>query len=103
MPLTEEERKRLLEFIDKGEDMTPEEADELARLARRFFRKYGGKVENAWLMLYYAGAIRGIVYNRLTQLNPHAVHRQRRGTPAGAYGTWLAWYTTRLLTTKVNI
>jgi len=44
--------------------MTPEETDELVRLARRFFRKYGGKVENAWLMLYYAGAIRGIVYGK---------------------------------------
>ncbi len=63
-PLTEEERKRLLELIDKGEDMTPEEADELARLARKFYREYAGKVENAWLMLYYAGAIRGIVYGK---------------------------------------
>jgi polyhydroxyalkanoate synthesis regulator phasin len=63
-PLTSEERKRLLELIDKGEDMTPEEADELVRLARKFFREYGGKVENAWLMLYYAGAIRGMVYGK---------------------------------------
>jgi hypothetical protein len=44
--------------------MTPEEADELVRLARKFYREYGGKVENAWLMLYYAGAIRGIVYGK---------------------------------------
>jgi hypothetical protein len=44
--------------------MTPEEADELARLARKFYREYAGKVENAWLMLYYAGAIRGIVYGK---------------------------------------
>jgi len=63
-PLTEAERRRLLELIDKGEDMTPEEADELVRLARKFYREYGGKVENAWLMLYYAGAIRGIVYGK---------------------------------------
>jgi len=62
-PLTPEERRRLVELIDKDE-LTPEEADELARLARRFYREYAGKVENAWLMLYYAAVKRGVTYRK---------------------------------------
>jgi hypothetical protein len=62
-PLTSEERRRLVELIDKDE-LTPEEADELARLARRFYREYAGKVENAWLMLYYAAVKRGVTYRK---------------------------------------
>jgi uncharacterized protein YoxC len=62
-PLTPEERRRLVELIDKDE-LTPEEADELVRLARRFYREYAGKVENAWLMLYYAAVKRGVTYRK---------------------------------------
>jgi polyhydroxyalkanoate synthesis regulator phasin len=62
-PLTSEERRRLVELIDKDE-LTPEEADELVRLARRFYREYAGKVENAWLMLYYAAVKRGVTYRK---------------------------------------
>jgi uncharacterized protein YydD (DUF2326 family) len=63
-PLTAEERRRLLELIDRGEDLTPEEADELLSLAKKFYNEYAGKVQDAWKMLYYAAAIHGIVHGR---------------------------------------
>ena len=56
MPLTEDEKRRLLELIDRGEDLTPEEADELLNLAKKFYNEYAGKVQDAWKMLYYAAA-----------------------------------------------
>jgi len=64
MPLTEDEKRRLLELIDRGEDLTPEEADELLNLAKKFYNEYAGKVQDAWKMLYYAAAIHGIVHGR---------------------------------------
>jgi len=63
-PLTEAERRRLLELIDRGEDLTPEEADELLNLAKKFYNEYAGKVQDAWKMLYYAAAIHGIVHGK---------------------------------------
>jgi hypothetical protein len=63
-PFTEAERRRLLELIDRGEDLTPEEADELLNLAKKFYNEYAGKVQDAWKMLYYAAAIHGIVHGR---------------------------------------
>lgn|GEM_PF-627366 len=63
-PLTEAER-RILELVDKGEDLTPEEADELLRLARKLYDEYWEKdPENAMKALYYAAAIRGKVYGK---------------------------------------
>jgi hypothetical protein len=63
-PLTEAER-RILELVDKGEDLTPEEADELLRLARKLYDEYREKdPENAMKALYYAAAIRGKVYGK---------------------------------------
>ena len=70
-PLTAEERRRLLELIDRGEDLTPEEADELLSLAKKFYNEYAGKVQDAWKMLYYAAAIHGIVHGKY----------ERRATP----------------------
>jgi hypothetical protein len=40
------------------------EADEFERLAKKFCIEHAGKVENAWLVLCYAGAIRGMVYGK---------------------------------------
>jgi len=63
-PLTEEEKRRLLEFINKGKDeFTPEEADEFLRLAWRFWEEHMD-MEEAWYLLYYAAAIRGRTYGR---------------------------------------
>ncbi len=63
-PLTEEEKRRLLEFINKGKDeFTPEEADEFLRLAWRFWSEHMD-MEEAWYLLYYAAAIRGRAYGR---------------------------------------
>lgn len=64
-PLTETERRRILELVDKGEDLTPEEADELLRLVRKLYDEYREKdPENAMKALYYAAAIRGKVYGK---------------------------------------
>ena len=64
-PLTEAERRKILELIDKGEDLTPEEADELLRLVRKLYDEYWEKdPENAMKALYYAAAIRGKVYGK---------------------------------------
>jgi hypothetical protein len=63
-PLTPEEKKRLLEFINRGkDDFTPEEADEFLRLAWRFWSEHMD-MEEAWYLLYYAAAIRGRTYGR---------------------------------------
>ena len=63
-PLTEEEKKRLLEFINKGKDeFTLEEADEFMRLAWRFWSEHMD-MEEAWYLLYYAAAVRGRTYGR---------------------------------------
>jgi hypothetical protein len=62
-PFTETERKRLIELIDK-DDLTPEEADELERLARKFYNEYWDKVPDAWKMLLYAASKRRITYRK---------------------------------------
>jgi hypothetical protein len=63
-PLTSEERRRLLEFINKGKDeFTPEEADEFLRLAWKYWSEHMD-MEEAWYLLYYAAAIRGRAYGR---------------------------------------
>jgi len=64
MPLTPEEKRRLLEFINKGKDeFTPEEADEFERLAWRFWSEHMDKRE-AWYLLLYAAAKRGETYGK---------------------------------------
>jgi hypothetical protein len=62
-PLTEIGRKRIIEFIDK-DDLTPEETDELERLARKFYNEYWDKVPGAWKMPLYAASKRGIAYRK---------------------------------------
>jgi uncharacterized coiled-coil DUF342 family protein len=52
-PLTEEERKRLLELVDK-DDLTIEEAEELYRLARKLYEEYIDKTPDAFKALLYA-------------------------------------------------
>ena len=64
MPLTSEEKRRLLELINKGKDeFTPEEADEFLRLAWKYWSEHMD-MEEAWYLLYYAAAIRGRTYGR---------------------------------------
>ena len=62
-PFTEAERKRLTELIDK-DDLTPEEADELERLAIKFFDEYISKNPDAWKVLFYAAYKRGETYGK---------------------------------------
>jgi hypothetical protein len=52
-PLTPEERRRLLELVDK-DDLTIEEAEELYRLARKVFDEYIDKTPDAVAALFYA-------------------------------------------------
>ena len=52
-PLTEEERRRLLELVDK-DDLTIEEAEELYRLARKLYEEYIYKTPDAFKALLYA-------------------------------------------------
>jgi len=52
-PLTPEERKRLLELVDK-DDLTIEEAEELYRLARKLYEEYIDKTPDAFKALLYA-------------------------------------------------
>jgi len=56
------QRKRLLEFINK-DDLTPEEADEFVRLARKVLGEHMDKRE-AWWLAYYAAAKRGETYRK---------------------------------------
>jgi MoaA/NifB/PqqE/SkfB family radical SAM enzyme len=60
-PLTEEERKRLLELVDK-DDLTIEEAEELYRLARKLYREYIDKTPDAFAALLYAAFKRKEAY-----------------------------------------
>jgi polyhydroxyalkanoate synthesis regulator phasin len=60
-PLTEEERKRLLELVDK-DDLTIEEAEELYRLARKLYREYIDKTPDAFAALLYAAYKRKEAY-----------------------------------------
>jgi len=63
-PLTEDEKRRLLNYIKKGKDeFTLEEADDFLGLARKFFEEHMDK-EQAWYLLFYATAIHGIVHGR---------------------------------------
>ena len=52
-PLTEAERRRLLELVDK-DDLTIEEAEELYRLARKLYEEYIDKTPDAFKALLYA-------------------------------------------------
>jgi hypothetical protein len=65
MAVTEQEteRIRLLELIDK-DDLTIEETEELYRLARKFYEKYIDKTPDAFKVLLYAAAMRGITYRK---------------------------------------
>ncbi|WP_243677875.1 hypothetical protein [Vulcanisaeta distributa] len=65
-PLTETEKKRLLELIDKDE-LTLEEADELLQLARKFVIEYGDKGPDVWKLLWYAAAMHGITLRKLEE------------------------------------
>jgi len=60
-PLTEAERKRLLELVDK-DDLTIEEAEELYRLARKLYREYIDKTPDAFAALLYAAYKRKEAY-----------------------------------------
>jgi polyhydroxyalkanoate synthesis regulator phasin len=62
-PLTAEEKKRLLELVNK-DDLTIEEAEELHRLARKFYEEYIDKTPDAIKVLLYAAAVRGITYRK---------------------------------------
>ena len=62
-PFTEAERRRLLELVDK-DDLTIEEAEELHRLARKFYEEYIDKTPDAIKVLLYAAAMRGITYRK---------------------------------------
>jgi len=52
-PLTAEERRRLLELVDK-DDLTIEEAEELYMLARKLYEEYIYKTPDAFKALLYA-------------------------------------------------
>jgi hypothetical protein len=62
-PLTAEEKKRLLELVNK-DDLTIEEAEELHRLARKFYEEYIDKTPDAFKVLLYAAAMLGITYRK---------------------------------------
>ncbi len=62
-PLTAEEKKRLLELVNK-DDLTLEEAEELHNLARKFYEEYIGKTPDAFKVLLYVAAMRGITYRK---------------------------------------
>jgi hypothetical protein len=62
-PFTEAERRRLLELVDK-DDLTLEEAEELHRLAWKFYEEYIDKTPDAIKVLFYAAAMRGITYRK---------------------------------------
>jgi len=62
-PFTEAERRRLLELVDK-DDLTLEEAEELHRLARKFYEEYIDKTPDAFKVLLYAAAMLGITYRK---------------------------------------
>ena len=62
-PLTAEERRRLLELVDK-DDLTIEEAEELHKLARKFYEEYIDKTPDAFKVLFYAAAMLGITYRK---------------------------------------
>jgi len=51
--LTEEERRRLKELIEKDE-LTLEEADELYKIADKLVEKYGHKYTEVWKLLWYS-------------------------------------------------
>jgi hypothetical protein len=62
-PLTPEERRRLLELVDK-DDLTIEEVEELYMLARKLYEEYIDKTPDAFKALLYAAAMRGITYRK---------------------------------------
>ena len=69
-PLTEAERRRLLELVDK-DDLTIEEAEELYRLARKLYEEYIDKTPDAFKALLYAAAMRGITYRKYGRKPPN--------------------------------
>ena len=68
-PLTAEERRRLLELVDK-DDLTIEEAEELYMLARKLYEEYIDKTPDAFKALLYAAAMRGITYRKYGKNHP---------------------------------
>ncbi len=61
-PLTETERRRPIELVNK-DNLTPEEVDELERLAMKFLDEHMDK-EEAWWLLAYAAYKRGETYGK---------------------------------------
>ena len=51
--LTEEERRRLKELIEKDE-LTLEEADELYKIADKLVEEYGDRYTEVWKLLWYS-------------------------------------------------
>ena len=78
-PLTPEERKRLLELVDK-DDLTIEEAEELYRLARKLYEEYIDKTPDAFKALLYAAAMRGITYRKYGKKPPNLDSTQPTNT-----------------------
>ncbi|PLC68473.1 hypothetical protein B7L70_03190 [Vulcanisaeta sp. EB80] len=78
-PLTETERKRLLELVDK-DDLTIEEAEELYRLARKLYEEYIDKTPDAFKALLYAAAMRGITYRKYGRKPPNLDPNQPTNT-----------------------
>jgi len=78
-PLTEAERRRLLELVDK-DDLTIEEAEELYRLARKLYEEYIDKTPDALKALLYAAAMRGITYRKYGKKPPNLDSTQPTNT-----------------------
>lgn len=79
-PLTDAEKRRLLELIDKDE-LTLEEADELLQLARKFVMEYGDRGgPDVWKMLWYAAAMHGITLRKLEEKKSK---ESQGGSPSG--------------------
>jgi len=82
-PLTEAERKRLLELVDK-DDLTIEEAEELYRLARKLYREYIDKTPDAFAALLYAAYKRKEAYMKHWQTTQPTNTQSQPPQQAGA-------------------
>jgi len=82
-PLTETERKRLLELVDK-DDLTIEEAEELYRLARKLYREYIDKTPDAFAALLYAAYKRKEAYMKHWQTTQPTNTQSQPPQQAGA-------------------
>ena len=78
-PLTETEKKRLLELIDKDES-TLEETDELLRLAKKFVMEYGNRGPDVWKMLWYTAAMHGITLRKIEERKTGKKQEKDTGT-----------------------